>query len=308
MSASPELTVVADGLRFPEGPVALYDGSVLVVEIERQTLSKVWPDGRIEIVATLGGGPNGVAIGPDGAAYVCNNGGFEWHEIGGALIPSHKPHDYCGGSIQRVDLQSGEVTLLYTECGGKLLLGPNDLVFDAHGGFYFSDHGKSTDDYRENGALYYATSDGSTISRLKDGLLGPNGVGISPDGKRLYVAETPTSRVWAFDIISPGVFGDAPTPFQPGHLVCTLPQYRLLDSLKVEAGGRICVGTLIDGGITVFDTEGGHEFVAFPGEVGVTNLCFGGDDMRDCWATASPSGRLYKFRWPRAGLPLEFNA
>ena len=301
------LEIVTDQLKFPEGPIILSDGSVLVVEIARQTLSRVFPDGRIDVVAELGGGPNGAAIGPDGAVYVCNNGGFEWHEMGEYLLPGHTPADYKGGSIQRVDLKTGAVTELYSECNGVGLRGPNDLVFDSNGGFYFSDHGKSDAKGSEHGALYYAQADGSHIRQLVPSLLGPNGVGLSPDGKRLYTAETPTSRLWAFDISEPGVIGPAPSPFQPGHLVCTLPQYRLLDSLKVEAGGQVCVGTLIDGGITVFDTEGGHIFVEFP-DIGVTNLCFGGEDMRDVWATGSPTGRLYRFRWPRAGLPLAFNA
>lgn len=85
MSTEPE--VVAEGLQFPEGPVALPDGSVLVVEIARGTLSRVGPDGTVSVVAETGGGPNGAAIGPDGLCYVCNNGGFEWHERGGRLSP-----------------------------------------------------------------------------------------------------------------------------------------------------------------------------------------------------------------------------
>jgi gluconolactonase len=67
---------LATGLLFPEGPVALDDGSVLLVEIARGTLSRVTTDGRVQVVADLGGGPNGAAIGPDGAVYICNNGGF----------------------------------------------------------------------------------------------------------------------------------------------------------------------------------------------------------------------------------------
>jgi gluconolactonase len=73
-----ELREMTDGLIFPEGPVAMPDGSVVLVEIGRRCLTRVWPDGRKEIVAEPGGGPNGMAIGPDGKAYVCNNGGFEF--------------------------------------------------------------------------------------------------------------------------------------------------------------------------------------------------------------------------------------
>ena len=73
------MQTIATDLQFPEGPIAMDDGSVILVEIARGTLSRVLPDGRVEVIADLGGGPNGAAIGPDGAVYVCNNGGFDWH-------------------------------------------------------------------------------------------------------------------------------------------------------------------------------------------------------------------------------------
>jgi gluconolactonase len=301
------LEVVAEGLQFPEGPIALPDGSVLVVEIRRGTLSKVLPSGRIEVVAQLGGGPNGAALGPGGAVYVCNNGGFEWHDMGGILIPGHLPGDYIGGRIQRVDLATGSSSTLYDRCEGRFLRGPNDLVFDSQGGFWFTDHGKSTPSHRDHGALYYAKADGSHIALVRGELTAPNGVGLSPDEKVLYWADTTTGRLWAADIESPGKLAPQPAPWLPGRVVCTLPGYQLLDSLKVEAGGKVCVGTIINGGITIFDpaADGATEHVAFP-EIAITNLCFGGHDLRDVWATASSSGRLYGTRWPRPGLKLNF--
>ena len=66
---------MAEGLEFPEGPIAMGDGSVILTEIHRGTLTRVWPNGRTEVVAQTGGGPNGAAIGPDGAVHVTNNGG-----------------------------------------------------------------------------------------------------------------------------------------------------------------------------------------------------------------------------------------
>jgi len=107
---------ITSGLQFPEGPIALPDGSVLVVEIRRGTLTRVAPDGRKTVVANTGGGPNGAAIGPDGKVYVCNNGGFEWHDLGGLVVPGNQPHDYIGGRIQRVDIDTGKVEDLYTAC------------------------------------------------------------------------------------------------------------------------------------------------------------------------------------------------
>ena len=72
---------MASGLQFPEGPVALDDGSVLVGEIPRGTVTRVTRDGRLQVVAHCGGGPNGIAIGPDGFAWVCNNGGARWERV-----------------------------------------------------------------------------------------------------------------------------------------------------------------------------------------------------------------------------------
>ena len=117
------MTVVAEGLRFPEGPVALPDGSVLVVEIARQTLSRVRPDGTVEVVAETGGGPNGAAFGPDGRVWICNNGGFEWRQRDGRDVPGPQPADYTGGSIQAVDLDTGVVETIYTHCGEDGLRG-----------------------------------------------------------------------------------------------------------------------------------------------------------------------------------------
>src|SRR5512139_2103674 len=136
-----ELREIAHGLRFPEGPVALPDGSVLVVEVRGGALSRVSPDGAVSVVAHTGGGPNGAAIGPDGCVYLCNTGGFAWQELGGLSRPHGVCPEYAGGSIQRVDLATGRVETVYTACDGRPLRAPNDLVFDAAGGFWFTDHG-----------------------------------------------------------------------------------------------------------------------------------------------------------------------
>src|SRR3990172_837588 len=204
MGTPAEVREVATGLQFPEGPIAMPDGSVLVVEIKRGTLSRVTPDGRIAVVAECGGGPNGAAIGPDGACYVVNNGGFEWHDMGGILVPGNQPADYVGGRVQRVDLATGRVTDLYTACDGRPLRGPNDLVFDGHGVFWFTDHGKMRERDRDRTGVFYARADGALIKEVIFPLDAPNGVGLSPDGTKLYVAETFTGRLWSWDVVGPG--------------------------------------------------------------------------------------------------------
>jgi gluconolactonase len=300
--------LVAEGLKFPEGPVAMPDGSIILVEMRARTLTRISRDGHREVIADLGGGPNGAAIGPDGALYVCNNGGaWGWAE-GELNLPGAPPARYDGGSIQRVDLATGRFTTLYTSCDGRPLMSPNDLVFDATGGFWFTCLGQADGEVRRLGGIYYARADGSHIQRWRGGQYFPNGIGLSPDGRTLYWADCNFGRLYAAELSGPGRMKDAETAdtsAPPGRVVCTLPGYQWLDSLKVEADGRICVGTLFNGGITTFRPDGHYVHTPLPDPV-LTNLVFGGHDLRDVWATAASTGRLYRFRWPRPGLKLAY--
>ena len=301
----PEFRTVTTGLRFPEGPVAMKDGSVLVVEIERRTLTRVAPDGTRTIVARPGGGPNGLAIGPDGACYVCNNGGFDFIEDEIGLRPFMQARDYSGGRIERVDLASGKVEVLYTASDKANLRGPNDLVFDAHGGFYFTDLGKRRARDLDWGGVYYARADGSLCREVVHPILTPNGCGLSPDGKILYVAETETARLWAFDIVEPGVLRKQPYPsVHGGRLIAGVGGFQRFDSLAVDEAGNICVATLVNGGITVISPDGGTiRHIPLPDRM-TTNICFGGPGLRTAYATLSLSGRLVAFEWERPGLKL----
>ena len=301
-----EFETVAEGLRFPEGPISMDDGSVVLVEIERGTLSRVDVDGSVSVIADLGGGPNGAALGPDGRCYVCNNGGFEWHSTG-RLIPGNQPDDYAGGSIQVVDLVTGEFETLFETCDGHSLKGPNDLVFDADGGFWFTDHGKNRPRERDITGVFYASADGSSIREMIFPLSAPNGVALSPDGTRLFVAETLCGRVWYWKLAGPGVIDPHPRSPHGGYLLHGLHGLQMLDSMAMDQHGRACVGTLIRGGITVFSVDGGSSLHIPTDDPLTTNICFGGKDRRTAYVTLSSSGRLVKARWPCAGLALEFS-
>ncbi|MGD8416231.1 MAG: SMP-30/gluconolactonase/LRE family protein [Pseudomonadales bacterium] len=302
-----EPTYVAEGLRFPEGPIAMPDGSVILVEIARGTLSRV-VDGEVEVIAELGGGPNGAAIGPNGYCYVCNNGGFRWTETSdGRLFPGLEPENYSSGRIEVVDLATRRVEVLYTHCQGQPLRGPNDLVFDAHGGFWFTDHGKQRYRERDKTGVFYAKADGSDIQEVIFPMEGPNGIGLSPDGSELYIAETPTGRLWAYELAGPGrLKGERRDKPDGGRLVPGRQGYFMFDSLAVDATGKVCVATIFDGGITILDPAGGEpEHVPMPDTV-TTNICFGGEDLSTAYITLSSTGRLVSTRWQTPGLPLNY--
>ena len=304
-----ELRVLATGLCFPEGPVAMKDGSVVLVEIERQTVTRITPDGRKEIVAYTGGGPNGLAVGPDGAFYVCNNGGFTWRLEHNRLRPTGPASDYTGGSIQRVDPKTGKVSVLYDRCGPHKLCGPNDIVFDGQSGFYFTDLGKARARDRDWGGVYYALADGSGITEVVHPVLTPNGVGLSPDNKTLYIAETETARLWAFDIVKPGVVAKAPFPSpHGGRLLVGLGGFQRFDSMAVDAAGNVCVATLVNGSVSVVSPEGGlmHQ-IPMP-DLYCTNICFGGPDLKTAFITLSGTGQLVAMDWDLPGLRLAHEA
>ncbi len=303
-----DLKVLATGLRFPEGPVVMPDGSVALVEIARGTVTRVAPDGTVSVIADLGGGPNGLATGPDGALYVCNNGGFEWHEEPGMIRPIGTPTSYAGGRIERVDPNTGAFRVLYERCGEQKLKGPNDIVFDRSGGFYFTDLGKTRHRDRDQGSVYYAKADGSRIVEVIHPMLTPNGIGLSPDEATLYVAETEGGRLWAFDIAEPGVIKRQPFPSpNGGRFLFNEAGYHRYDSLAVDAEGNICVATLMSGAITVISPTGELVRTVKMPDVYTTNICFGGPDMRTAYVTLSGAGQLVSVPWQEAGLKLNFS-
>ena len=358
------LTVVAEGLGFPEGPVAMQDGSLYFVDIKDQVLMRLDPGATPEIVASIPGGPNGLAIGPDGFGYVCNNGGvFDFDEMPpdpkkgprnrndyilkpdpkcpgqnygknvihgtGEQVPG--PDHLAAGSICRVNLKTGTVTELYGPAKGDSLIAPDDIVFDAHGpegSFWFTDCGYQNRRIVRKGGVYAGHVSGAGPTWMAE-VPSANGIGFSPKGDTLYVADTLFGRLWALEMdvarntdgtpvrhaLTRRVKIPAGSPF-PGRALLTLPGLQWVDSLKVEDGGRVCIATLLTGGITIFDpADNSVDFlpVGDPipgmslGDPLTSNLCFGGPDMRDVWITASATGKIYHGRWPRPGLKLAFN-
>jgi gluconolactonase len=296
---------VAEGLAFPEGPVALPDGSLLFVQLARGTVNRVTRAGVVQQIAAPGGSPNGAAMGPDGACYVCNSGGFGWSRANGLLIPTFDAPEYSGGRIERIDLTTGHVERLYEACDGHPLIRPNDIVFDRTGGFWFTDLGTNRERSYLQGGLYYATADGRSIREAAFPLTTPNGVGLSPAEDMVYVAESLSGRLLAFRLAAPGrLAGDATA----AAVIGAAPGFAYYDSLAVDSEGNVNVATVGHSGIAATDPRTSQTSMQWRADDPyTTNICFGGADRRDAFITLSGTGRIVATRWQVAGLELNFS-
>ena len=330
------LAVVCQGLGFSEGPIATPDGTILLVDIKKQCLTKVLPDGSQAPVAKVPGGPNGAAFGPDGRVYICNNGGFDWKEFplpNGQVISlgEQQAADYRGGSVQALDLATGRLETLYTECAistdmsglgprapkefpsRSLLRGPDDLVFDAAGGFWIADFGKSRARDKDVTGVYYARTDGSYIREKIFPLDSPNGIALSPAGDRLYVSLTFRRALLYWELDGPGSIRPNPATVD-GAYVLNAAMPGDLDSIKVDEQGNVYAVTILpkktplcNGGVTVVSPQGEILEVfelAIPGKFMPmpSNLCWGGADRRTAYITGGGSDILAKVRTSIPGL------
>jgi gluconolactonase len=280
--------IIADGLVFPEGPVVMADGSVIVVEVFAGRITRCWRD-RKEVIGEVGDGPNGAAIGPDGALYICNNGGIRGHTL--------VARDGMG-RIERMELATGHYERLYDACDGVPLSAPNDLMFDCDGNIWFTDYGRIETDGKRFGGLYCARADGTAITQIYGNAYSFNGVGISPDMQTVYVADTIQARIYAFDrkLIK-----------QRSRFVATVPGLVSLDSLAMTAAGNLCVATIGERGAIATVTPQGNVGTIFTDDQVTTNIAFGGADMRDAFITLSMKGMLVRRRWDEPGMRLVYN-
>ena len=289
-AAAPAFEVLAKGLQFPEGPVPMADGSVIFCEILGKKLSRWRPGGAVETVFEFpAGAPNGATLGPDGALYVCNNGGRT---------------PYSGGALQRLDLATRTPKTLYTEVAGNRLSGPNDLVFDEWGDIWFTDMGRVLARTQELGGLYWAKADGSEIREVAYPIAGANGVALGPDRRTIYVVQTFERKVQVLKIAGRGQLVQANGKAQMTGLA-GLPGLANCDSLAVEAGGNLVIANW-QAGATVVSPAGKLVEQRPFGPYSLTNVAFGGADLRTLYATGNGAdgGVLLLAAWPRPGLKL----
>lgn len=311
---------IVSGLGFLEGPMEIPGGDVLVTDIGSGSIHRISPlNGSVTDFAHVPGSPSALAAGPDGSIYVPSGPGLaimKSEEGGNIPAPSGTPATNAAtAGIYRI-APSGDVTLLVSEVDGHPLVSPNDLVFDTSGGFYFTDHGHAEGRHAALGGLYYVDAAGNPRELIHDArvsypLTSPNGVGLSPDGSRLYVAETATGRLWEWAVTGPGELA-APPGAEPGvgaRLVSGQRGFYLLDSLAVDGRGLVIIGTLRRGCLTVLDPRSGKEsIIEFPTfDSRITNACFGGPDFSTLYVTAAGRGALWELSWPWPGAPLSFS-
>lgn len=296
-----EIRCLAMGLAFPESPIAYPDGSVVLSEMAAGRITRIRPDGSTELVADVGGGPNGVGLLPDGRLVVCQNGGsafgigwwpYDFEGCAQVFRPVGAATDPVTPQLQLVD-RDGSVMPLATEFAARgghptPLVRPSDVCVDAEGGFYVTDGGTTRGRSRTMTGLLYGTADGR-LEEVVYPLEMPNGVALSPDGSRVYVAETRTRRVWEFELSAPGRIAG-------GRGLATVPSGGPLniggaDGLCVAGDGTIVVATLGAGGVTAF-SPAGELLGALPLDDPMTTNITLGDDERTLYLTLASTGRL----------------
>jgi gluconolactonase len=225
-----------------------------------------------------------------------SNNGAVWETKNGGLIPGAQREP---GRIERVDLATGRFERVYESCDGLPLRGPNDLVFDSTGRLWFTDLGVIEDQARVYVGGLFTAEPGGKLTAIYRRSVSYNGIGLSPDQKHVLVADTLQARIYRFD--------NCAEPQEPIYVGTALGPVGF-DSLAVTQAGNVCAATVFEGGITTVTPAGEMSMLRIPEEPYVTNIAFGGEDMRDAYITLLTTGKLVKTRWDEPGLKLAFNA
>jgi gluconolactonase len=278
--------LLASGLGFPEGPVVMGDGRIVLCDGNTGDLL-AYRDGDVSGYARTGGSPWGAVLGTDGAIYVTQGGN----------VPGSGDTSAVSG-IQRAR-PDGSVELLFSEVDGHTLYGPNDLAFGPDGRLYFTESGSEQDfrfDVRSPGRLFAVGADGAGEMLLQLPGVYPNGIAFD-SGRRLYWTESAMHRVCRLSNLG------EPETF------CQLSDGHVPDGMAFAADGRLFVATTISGGVTVVSPEGSVLSEITLGEH-ATNCIFDGSVLY-VTATQVPdieasqrTGSFWRVQTDTTGLPL----
>lgn len=294
------MKLIAERLAFPEGPAVLADGSIALVQMAADLVTVIAPDGRRRDLPCPGG-PNGLAVEPDGEhVVVCLNGGLSFsRDRDGRLLPGTALDEGARGGLARLSLRTGEFDPIIPPGPDSPASGPNDVVLSpadstAGEGIWFTDLGRRLVDRLEPGALFWVGPDGRAV-RAAYPLPGrPNGIALSDDGGTLYVTESLSAQVRAWPVLGPGELGGP-------QLVHQFPAPARLDGMALTAAGNLVVATLVVGQLTTLSPSGTIRARLAVDDPMPTNVCFAGPARTDLVVTLGSTGRLVRMPWPEPG-------
>ncbi|MEQ1827345.1 MAG: SMP-30/gluconolactonase/LRE family protein [Pirellula sp.] len=270
-SSDEQVTLLADGFKFTEGPAVDLAGNVYFTDQPNDRIMKVDVENKVTEYMKPAGRSNGMFFAPDGKLIACADEKNEMWEI--SSDKSHK--------------------VLFKDFEEAKLNGPNDVWVDANGTMYFTDpyYQRSWWEHKKppqkKQAVYRADRDGGNVTMMDDSLEQPNG--IVGDSKRrvVFVADIRASKTYQYTIARDGSLLDR-------KLFCSTGS----DGMTLDDQGNVYLTG--KPGVTVFDKDGKQiEIIAVP-ESWTANVCIGGKDRKTLFITASDS--VYTIRLKHSGL------
>jgi gluconolactonase len=287
--------IFAGDLGAPEGPVALPDGTWLVVEAaaNRGCVTHLSADGKTKSVIKQTGRPNGLAVDADGTIWVAES-----------KFPS----------LLRLTMD-GKCEVVATECDGESFLFPNDLCFGPDGAIYLTDSGVQIDNFAPNnqiradyidvhydGRLYRVDPETGAVTKLDQGFQFTNGIAFGPDGM-LYLNETVTGNIYRYAWRDGGMVGRR-TLFGNVIRADAPPGWKGPDGMAFDDSGLLYVAVFAQGDVTVLGLNG--EVVDRIPTQGLlpTNVAFALPGEHRIHVTEFQHGQVEVFPVSRNGLPL----
>jgi len=248
---------LADGFQFTEGPAADAEGNVYFTDQPNDRIVRWSVKGQVSTFLQPCGRSNGLCFDAAGSLWACAD---EKNEL------------------WRID-RKGKAQVVVGKFQDRLLNGPNDLWLRPDGGIYFTDpfyqrpYWNRGPMEQEAQCVYYLPPDHQNLRRVADDLEQPNGVIGTPDGKLLYVADIKAKKTYAYDTQADGALSNK-------RLFCELGS----DGMTLDNEGNVY---LTGNGVTVFDPQGRQIDHIAVEEPWTANVCFGGEDRRTLFITAS---------------------
>jgi len=263
-----KLEKLAGDFKFTEGPTCDKSGNLFFTDQPNDRIMEWGADGKLSTFLQPAGRANGMMFDAKGNLIVC----ADEHNQLWAIAPDKT------------------VTVLATNFEGKYLNGPNDVWVAPGGGIYMTDpfYSRKYWDHTKmalsNQPVFYLSPDRKKLFRVAEDLKKPNGITGTSDGKKLFVADIRADQTWRYDILPDGSLTNK-------TLFCAKGS----DGMTIDENGDLYLcATGTTNGVSIFNPAGkliGHIDVP---EKWSANVCFGGQDRRTLFITASTS--LYSIR------------